>query len=126
MNEKEFNGVIKAPMQKKYKYFLNKAADNGSIWGLYKDGWAMSSDDKDSLFIPLWPLKEFALAAAIEEWGDYKPEKLDIGEFLEKYLDEITDNGIGVSVMYTKENKGIIVNNKQLKKDLQRELHRIE
>ncbi|MCZ1269023.1 DUF2750 domain-containing protein, partial [Paenibacillus tundrae] len=46
MTSKEFEAVIKLPANIRYEYFIKKVTDSEEIWGLYDDGWAMSSDDK--------------------------------------------------------------------------------
>jgi hypothetical protein len=55
LTSKEFEAVIKLPANIRYEYLIKKVADSEEVWGLYDDGWAMSSDDKGRLLIPFWP-----------------------------------------------------------------------
>ncbi|MFD2328955.1 DUF2750 domain-containing protein [Cohnella sp. GCM10020058] len=72
INPKEFEAIIKLSANIRYEYFIKKVTDSEEVWGLYDDGWAMSSDDNGRLLIPFWPKKEFAEYCAYEDWSNYK------------------------------------------------------
>ncbi|CAO5682433.1 MAG: hypothetical protein HEEMFOPI_01672 [Holosporales bacterium] len=126
MKQEKIVGILNSSKDKKYKYFLSKVVDQAYLWGLYKDGWAMASDEVGNKILPLWPENEFAQICVEKEWIDYIPEKIDIYEFIEKYIDELFHNDIQISIFYTPEDIGIVCNHEFLKKDLKLELSRIE
>lgn len=125
-NMLEVRSVTSLSSEKRYQYFIKKVADTGLIWGLYKDGWAMAGDENNEVFIPLWPLKDYALICANQQWEDYKPESVDIHDFINDYLYELKENSIRIAIFYTFDDKGIIPSYEQLKNDLEDELSRIE
>ena len=126
MNEKEINNVLKLSALKRYKYFINKAADKSYIWSLYNDGWALAGDKEGRNIIPFWPTKEYASICATKEWSNYIPEAIEIHDFLDSYLNELEENKIFPAIFYTPQDVGMVVSHQDLKKDLKQELSRIE
>ena len=70
----------------KYDYFVKKVANLEELWSLYNDGWAMIYEDNGDKRIPFWPNKVFAEVCAKKHWYGYKPEVIDIYNFLENWL----------------------------------------
>lgn len=75
MNQKEFNAVLELPANIRYEYFIKKIVDQEVLWGLYDDGWALSTDDVGNHLFPFWPRKEFAEYCAIGDWSNGYPMK---------------------------------------------------
>lgn len=126
INEKEIKSVINLPKEKRYEYFIKKSADLGFVWGLYKEGWALASDEENNHILPLWPAKEYAQLCSKDEWEGYQGEQIDIHDFINIYLDELVINKITPGIFYTPEDRGIIISYDMLKEDLERELERME
>lgn len=123
VNEQEIKNVMNIPAPKRYKYFTNFVCDEGKVWGLYNNGWALASDGSNRLF-PLWPSKEFARQCATEEWKSYEPESIFLDDLLEEVLPQLTSDSINIGVFYTSNDKGIVITPKDLKKDLELEMSR--
>lgn len=126
LNNKEIETVIGLTDSKRYEYFIKRAADRAFVWGLYDNGWVSAGDDKNQLFFPVWPTKEYAVLCMNTIWKNASPREIEIHEFLEDYLDEMKQANVFVAVFYTPNDKGIIIEPEQLKKDLLNELSKIE
>lgn len=46
INSKQISSILQETGAKRYKYFMRVVADQGKVWGLYDDGWALASDHK--------------------------------------------------------------------------------
>jgi hypothetical protein len=126
LNSKEIESVIKLEARKRYKYFLNRAADNALVWGLYDTGWVVATDEQDNSLFPVWPAKEYAQLCSQENWEGAFPKSIEIHEFMEDFLKNIIRNCMLVAVFYTPAEKGIILDPKVLYDDLFKALSRIE
>lgn len=108
MDNKELEAVIKLSAQKRYEYFIKKIVDFEELWGLYDDGWAMTSDDNKNMMIPFWPKKEYADFCAIGEWRGYTSESIDLYEFINKWLPDMKVDNIKPSIFFNNENSAVI------------------
>ena len=119
--------ILSSDPSKKYKYFINKVVDEGVLWSLYDDGWAISQDEDGKNFIPLWPDNDFALNNAKDNWLFYKPKSIQVYDFINQYIDELINNKMSVSIFYeSSKGKGLIIPLENLRKDLKYELSRVE
>ncbi|WP_243292304.1 DUF2750 domain-containing protein [Bacillus sp. FJAT-47783] len=121
MNEKEYYAVLNLPAIKRYEYFLKKVVDWEEVWGLYHDGWAMTKDDIGNLLIPFWPKKEFAQYCAKGEWDSYKPEIIELEEFIDEWLPGIKKDGYKPSIFWNNKDS-VVIDVDVLLQDLHREL----
>ncbi|MEK5057931.1 hypothetical protein BK126_06525 [Paenibacillus sp. FSL H7-0326] len=108
MNKKEFEAVIKLPANVRYEYFIKKVADYEEVWGLYDNGWAVTSDPNGDLLLPFWPKKEFAEACAIEEWKNYNAESIDLSGFIEEFLPQLKKDGIKPSIFFNNDDSAVL------------------
>ena len=122
MNEKKFEGILQLTAPKKYAHFVKRVADFEEVWGLNLDGWAMSETDEGVKTIPFWSHSKFAEDCAIEEWEGYKPNKIDMDEFVDDWLKNLEDQKIDIVIMMDQEGNGINVKPQRLKADLEEEL----
>lgn len=100
MDEKEYQALLKCSGEKRYKYFIKKVVDYEEVWGLYDDGWAMTASDDGEMMIPLWPKKEFAEACALDEWKNYRAEKIELEEFIEQWIPTMKEEGYLPSIFW--------------------------
>lgn len=126
LSEKEIESVVVLSPDKRYKYFLNKVADTGFVWGLYEDGWALAGDIENRQLIPLWPTKEYAMLCAKDIWKNYRPKSIEIHEFLDDLMKDLELANISLAVFYTPEDRGVIVKYENFSHDMLRELAKIE
>ncbi|SHN59347.1 Protein of unknown function [Paenibacillus sp. ov031] len=123
ITSKEFEAVIKLPANIRYEYFIKKVTDSEEIWGLYDDGWAMSSDDKERLLISFWPRKEFAEYCAYEEWLNYKAHCISLDEFISDWLPNMVEDQHKLSIFWNRDNSAVL-EIQVLLNDLEKELEK--
>ena len=127
MNRKQFDSVVSLDAPKRYQHFISKIADWEEVWSLKNtEGFVGMADDNGNECIPFWPHPDYAEALANIEWNDCKPEKIPLDAFIGKWLPGMEKDGINVAVFPTPESKGIMVNPKQLKTDLEAESKQYE
>ncbi|WP_419868700.1 DUF2750 domain-containing protein [Chryseobacterium sp. CT-SW4] len=123
---KKIENILKMNDDERYDYFIRKVADFEEIWGLSDDGWALLGDNNENRVLPLWPEKEFAELCAVDQWKDYKPELIELDNFLEKWIPGMTNDKTLVNIFSTPNAKGIVITPNDLLSDLQEELEQYE
>ncbi len=117
----EIKAVIKLPALKRYSYFIKKVVDFEQVWGLYNDGWAMTEDSEGNQIIPFWPKSEYADLCIEENWKSYQPKKIDLDDFLGKWIPGMNRDGLKIAVFWYN-NDSVIVEPDRLLSDLEEEL----
>ncbi|OCA85768.1 hypothetical protein A8F94_12915 [Bacillus sp. FJAT-27225] len=121
MHKKEIETVFSLPAQERYKYFIKKIADYEEVWGLNDGGWAVSEDDNGIKLLPFWPKREFAELSNIEDWSGYKPKKIDLDDFMFKWIPGMKRDGLKVSVFWNNIDS-IVISPDRLLEDIEEEL----
>lgn len=117
---KAFDGLMKASAEKRYKSFLSTVADLGTVWLLSsKDGFA-TYDDKDYIYLLIWPKKEFCIEFAVQ---DEIPVDIEVHDFIERCKN--LNNQTQFMVFPTSEN-AYVVSPEQLQLDITEQLELIE
>jgi hypothetical protein len=85
VNDEEFESVLALPVNKRYAYFVKRAASHGELWGLRgSGGWVVAEDDEGNRHFPVWPHPRFTTACAEGPWtGGEKPIAIDIDEWVQ-------------------------------------------
>ncbi|MBT2636929.1 DUF2750 domain-containing protein [Bacillus sp. ISL-39] len=121
MNQHEFETVIKQTAAIRYEYFIKKAADYEEVWGLYNKGWATAQDDMRNILIPFFPNEKFAETFAKNEWEGFRAKKIELDNFLEKWLPGMKSDGVKPSIFPT-DTDSAVMDVDTLVKDLEAEL----
>ena len=81
VNDEEFESVLALPANRRYEYFVKRAASHGELWGLRGGGgWVVAEDDEGTQHFPVWPHQRFAEACAEGPWRDEKtPDDQGVG-----------------------------------------------
>ncbi|WP_299516242.1 DUF2750 domain-containing protein [uncultured Rummeliibacillus sp.] len=108
MNNKEIEVVSTLPASKRYEYFIKKVADFEEVWGLFDDGWAISEDDNGNPLMPFWPKKEFANLCAVDDWKNYKAEKIELEDFMQEWLPGMKVDGIKPSIFWNNVDSSVL------------------
>lgn len=98
ISAKQIDAVMKLDPAKRYDHFVKVVCDSQEVWGLYSDGWAMSQTDDGALSFPVWPRKEYAALNARDHWADFEPRSIELSEFLDVVIPELTEEGTRVSI----------------------------
>lgn len=97
MNKYELNAVLKISNDKRFKYFINKVADNGFLYGLgYENGDLETFDVKGRIYVPLWSHSEFAVSymKEVQNLDDLNIIKIDISTFEKEYQKGFDKNNV--------------------------------
>jgi hypothetical protein len=122
---KKIANVINLSAEDRYDYFIRKVADFEEVWGLFDNGWAMLGH-VDEKTLALWPEKAFAEICINTVWKTYRPKKILLNDFLQKWLPGMDSDGTKAAVFFTPKEKGIIVPSKKLLANLNDELQQYE
>lgn len=75
-------------IDKNYQKFITDIVKTDKVWGLTQnDTWATSNsaEYEETEVILFWSEAEGAAACAEDDWADYKPESINVVEFLENW-----------------------------------------
>ena len=126
LSETEFDVVSALPGEKRYEYFVKKAADWDAVWALGdEDTFTGAADAEGRTLLPVWPHRSFAEACALDEWKNATPVELDLSEFKD-VLEDLRDKGSLVAVFQTPDGKAVHVDPGRLVDDLAEEVAKYE
>lgn len=94
-----YKDVLQMSEADKYRYFNTTVAYHEELWGLYDDGWATTGDD-ENVTIPLWPKKQYAEKCIKGDWENYTAQRIDLNEFLNKWVPEMEKDNIKPAVFW--------------------------
>lgn len=81
----------------KHKKFVERVVDSDAVWGLKSpEGFATSdsNDFEDAQVIPFWSDRAYAAILVKDEWKQYNPTSMPLGEFLENWLVGMSGDGL--------------------------------
>jgi hypothetical protein len=83
LSDKEREGVYATYDEKRYGYFVNRAADWGEGFTLARgDRWASIEIDGQR-YLPVWPHPGFVEEGVSEAWTDYEVQAIEVHKFLD-------------------------------------------
>jgi hypothetical protein len=82
----------------RYRQFLESAASEHKVWGLWRDGWALAKDEEGGLVFPLWPAEEAAKPCAVGPWKGFTPEEIPVEDLLDQLLPQLARDKVSPSV----------------------------
>jgi hypothetical protein len=127
VNDQEFRSVLELPGNKRYAYFVKRAASHGELWALRGEGgWVVAEDDEALPHFAVWPHPRFAKACAAGEWAGEKPEAIDIDAWVVAWLPNLERDGMRVLVFQTPDERGLSVGTERLRRDLEDKLSQFE
>jgi hypothetical protein len=127
VTDAEFESVLGLPGNRRYEYFVKRAASHGQLWGLRaEDGWVVAEDDEGDQYLPVWPHQRFAEALATASWEDAVPVAIDVDEWVKGWLPSLERDGMHVAVFQTPADEGVGVSPERLRRDLETELEKFQ
>lgn len=72
--------------------------------------------------LPLWPAREYAELCKTQGWSNYQPRSIDLSEFLEEMIPDLSDKKINIAVSMLPTGEAIIVNGRKLVEDIEEEM----
>jgi hypothetical protein len=117
--------VVTLGAPQRYQHFVRQVADEGEVWGLYRDGWALAKTDDGTLVFAMWPASEFADLCAEFEWDGYEPQSFPLDDLMTDLLPQLEEDGVLPGIFYTPGDRGLTPTIYMLRMDLERALKRI-
>ena len=114
--------VVRLPAPQRYEYFVKRVAATATVWGLYRNGWALAEKDDGTLVFAMWPDREFAQLCAEFEWEGYEPQAFALDDLLGELLPQLQQDGLVPGVFRTPGSKGVMPTPGLLRVDLEDEL----
>lgn len=85
----------------------------GALWGLYREGWAMTQE-QDKFIFPFWLNRAQAQRYAKMHWPDYTPRKITSDDFHTVLLPTLQRLNIHVALCTTTEHWRLKLSTKQM------------
>ena len=126
ISPKQMEAIVRLPGPKRYAHFIKVAADQGVVWGLYADGWALAGATDGGSVFPLWPAQEYAELCAESEWSGYHPRMISLDDLTGALLPKLRESDTKLGIFYTPTDKGVLPSIDQFDRDLKEELAKIE
>jgi hypothetical protein len=122
VSDREFESVVALSAERRYQYFVKRAASHGEVWSLRtEEGWVIAEDAGEPYF-PIWPHPRFAEASALGAWAGAEAHAIDVDDFALAWTKKIDDDGLRVVVFPTPDTQGTGVSPARLRRDLVKEL----
>ena len=90
--------------------FIVEAIENGCVWSLQgSEGWALCGSEKyeGTDVMPFWSQETFARIHCQDDWKDYEPMAIELGEFLEDWLTGMHEDVVLVGINWDEELEGV-------------------
>lgn len=122
IDSKQVRDTVMLPGPQRYDYFIKRVVETGTVWSLYRNGWALAKKEDGTLVFPLWPDREFATICADYEWTGYAPQSFALGELVDALLPQLAQDGVATGVFYTPGARDVMPGAGLLRRDLMDEL----
>jgi hypothetical protein len=110
------------PGKARYRQFVKQACERKQVWGLYRDGWALSRDANGETSFPLWADKDSAERDAKGPWRGYEAAEIPTQDLLEQLLPQLARDQVRTSLRGGSDEAPIVPSIAQLILDLEHEL----
>jgi hypothetical protein len=122
IDTRQLQTVVMLPGPQRYAYFIKRVVETGTVWSLFRQGWALAKREDETMVFPLWPDSEFAKICADYEWAGYAPQSFSLDELVGELLPQLEQDGIVTGVFYTPGARDVMPSAGLLRKDLNDEL----
>ena len=121
---KEIEAILRLDAQRRFEHFVKRVVDDQTVWGLWKDGWALMADDNGKQAFPLWPAMEYADLLRTGDWSAYESSAIPLHELLTDLLPKLASRGVPPAVFPTPSGKGVTPSPEELADALRMEMDR--
>jgi hypothetical protein len=122
VDTREAKAPTKRDPKARYRNFVKLAAEHRVVWGLFRDGWALSRDEKGLITFPLWAEREQAERSAKGPWQGYEAAEIPLEDLLEQLLPQLAKDDVKASLSPLADEAGLTPSIAQLIHDLEHEL----
>jgi hypothetical protein len=121
IDSRQIQEVVMLSGPQRYEYFIRRVLETGTVWSLYRNGWALATKEDGTLVFPLWPDSEFAKICADYEWTGYEPQAFPLDELVGELLPQLEQDGIVTGIFYTPGARDVMPTAGLLRRDLEEE-----
>lgn len=118
----QINAILSLTAPERYKHTIKQIVGWGKVWGLYNEGWALTGDDENQKYLPIWPAKDYAERCLSGCWEDYHPKEIELDFFISNFLPDLREKNINIVVFVTSDDKGVTPSYDQFICDISTEL----
>lgn len=96
--------------QPEYQRFIEQVKADNLMWGLrFGDEWVVcdSTEFEDTEVMPLWSTEAEAQAQCVDEWSEYEPFEITLAEFLEIWVEDLSEDGVRIGPNWNEELDGV-------------------
>src|SRR5687768_9383241 len=101
VTQKQMEAVLRLDGPARFQHFIKFVADTETVWGLWRDGWALLGDNAGREYFPLWPAREYAEAYRGTDWADHEASEIELDDLLDELLPKLRAANKGVAVFPT-------------------------
>ena len=127
MHPKQLENVFALTSKQRYEHFILKVCDWEELW-ILKDNnknFLIITPQENIEYLPVWPHADYA-SAFHEIYPSFKPSRIELSAFLEKWLPNLNNDDLKVGVLPNLGTTVWIINPLDLKKELENELQQYE
>ena len=109
-----------------YRTFMEGIVQQGKVYALYQEGWALCSTPSGQQTLAIWQSKSLAQLLQKGNWENYRVEEIALIQFVEKMIPFIRENGKILSINLTPEGQNVLVSGDKFLIDLKKYLYQIQ
>lgn len=125
-SEREMQAVLRLDGTARFHHFVKRVADSEAAWGLWKDGWALMTNDDGSPVFPLWPAREYAELHRNAGWQEYEAREISLSDLLDILIPKLRTGGVLLGVFPTPNGRGVTPSPDEVASSLRKELENYE
>ncbi|MCU4581564.1 DUF2750 domain-containing protein [Acinetobacter gyllenbergii] len=127
MHPKQIENIFSLTPKQRYKHFVSKVCDWEELWILEDEhaNYLILTPQENLEYLPVWPHTDYA-ACFREVYPSFTPTKVDLNNFIEKWLQILNDDGIKIGVLPNLDISVWIIDPLDLKEELENELKQYE
>ena len=109
-----------------YRIFIENIVQQGKVYALYQDGWALCATPSGQQTLAVWQSKSLAQLLQKGNWENYQVEEIALIQFVEKMIPFIRENDKILSINLTPEGQNVLVSGDKFLIDLKKYLYHVQ
>jgi len=112
----------RATCEENHQRFVRRIIESETVWYLSNpDGVAnsVSNDDEETTILLFWSDEAYARRAKIEEFNEYTETKMDLFDFLFRWLPRMSQDGVLAGTNWTQDLIGIEIDPFKLREEIE-------
>lgn len=124
LTDKEFAAVTSLGDARRVEYAVKRIADTREVWLLCDEHglWKVSTTGAGTECVPVWPHRRYAEASSAGAWAGARAAKIDLEEFMDKWLPGMQKDCRQVAIFPVDGAKAVVVPPQEFREMLDSEL----